>query len=308
MSQPASDAKTAAPPRRRRPWQRAPLRVLLFAIGFYLAVMVAMMLLERSMIFFPSSDGDWNPSWLQFEDVNFQAADGTKLHGWFLPHPNPREMILFAHGNAGNLSHRASTVDRIRRDHQVSIMIFDYRGYGKSEGVPDEEGILADARAARAWLAQRTGRAEKEIVLMGESLGGGVMVDLAVNDGARALILENTFTSLPDVGAYHYPWLPVRWLMRTRLDSASKIPRYTGPLLMVHAEYDEVIPMEFGRRLYDLAGSETKLFLPLKGQFHNDDPMTPGYETALKAFFSRLPPLAAAGKKAAGAGSSGGAP
>jgi hypothetical protein len=282
--------------------------VLLFAVGFYLAVMVVMMLLERSMIFFPSRGGDWNPSWLKFEDVHFQAADSTKLHGWFLPHENAREVVLFAHGNAGNLSHRASIVDRIRRDHRVSIMIFDYRGYGKSEGAPDEEGILADARAARAWLAQRTGRAEQEIVLMGESLGGGVMVDLAAKDGARGLILENTFTSLPDVGAHHYPWLPVRLLMRTRLDSAAKIPHYTGPLFMVHAEHDEIIPLALGRQLYELAGSKAKMFLILKGQFHNDDPMTPEYQRTLALFFDGLPILAADAKKSQSPQPPGGAP
>src|SRR5690606_21254788 len=102
---------------------------------------------------------------------------------------------------------------------------------GRSEGVPSEQGILADARAARQWLAQRAGVREQDIVLMGESLGGGVMVDLAASDGARALILENTFTSLPDVAAFHYPWLPVRTLMRTRFDSLSKIGNYHGPLL-----------------------------------------------------------------------------
>jgi fermentation-respiration switch protein FrsA (DUF1100 family) len=151
----------------------------------------------------------------------------------------------------------------------VSTMIFDYRGYGRSSGEPSEAGILADARAARAWLAKRAGVNEREIVLMGESLGGGVMVDLAAHDGARGLVLENTFTSLPDVAAFHYPWLPVRTLMRTRMDSAAKIGKFQGPLLQVHGDADTIIPYAIGQRLH-AAANQPKTLLTIPGGNHND--------------------------------------
>ena len=139
--------------------------------------------------------------------------------------------MLFCHGNGGNITHRVDALKMLHRRAGVSVLIFDYRGYGRSEGKPSEAGVLADARAARAWLAAREKIAEADVVLMGESLGGAVAVDLAARDGARALVLESTFSSLPDVAAYHYPWLPVRWVMRTRFDSAGKIGDYHGPLL-----------------------------------------------------------------------------
>jgi uncharacterized protein len=253
----------------------------------YLLVVLLMLVMENSLIYFPSvyPDGFWNPPGLNFEDAWFEAPDGTKLHGWYVPHEKPRAVVLFAHGNAGNLSHRYELLESLH-ELGVSVMIFDYRGYGRSEGSPSEAGILADARAARRWLAERAGVKESDIVLMGESLGGGVMVDLAATDGARALVLENTFTSLPDVAAYHYPWLPVKLLMRTRLNSADKIARYHGPLLQAHGDADTIIPFEIGRRLFEAAG-EPKEFVVIPGGDHND-PRTEQFFAALDRFLARL--------------------
>ena len=220
------------------------------------------------------------------EDAWFSAADGTKLHGWYLPHPRARAVVLFCHGNGGNITHRADALRRLNRA-GVSVLMFDYRGYGRSEGKPSEAGILADARAARAWLATRENIRESDIVMMGESLGGAAAVDLAARDGARALVLESTFSSLPDVGAYHYPWLPVRLLARTQLDSLSKIGNYQGPLLQVHGDQDTIVPIEFGRRLFE-AANEPKQFLMLPGHDHNDT-LPDTYYDALAEFIKRLP-------------------
>ncbi len=227
--------------------------------------------LERSLIFFPTRypDGDWSPTDFPFEDAWFAAADQTQLHGWYVPHERPRAVVLFSHGNGGNLTHRAGLLWALHERVGVSVLIYDYRGYGRSEGSPDEPGILADARAARAFLARRAGVAESDIVQMGESLGGAVAVDLAARDGARALIVEGTFTSLPDVATVHYPWLPAGRLMRTRLDSLSKIGQYHGPLLMIHADADTIIPYALGRRLFE-AANEPKQFITLVGRDHND--------------------------------------
>jgi fermentation-respiration switch protein FrsA (DUF1100 family) len=261
------------------------------ALLAYLVVVGAMMFLEDSLIYFPSvyPEGDWNPQGLSFEDAWFQAADGTRLHGWYVPKQNARAAVLFCHGNGGNLTHRVDTLLMLHRRIGASVLIFDYRGYGRSEGTPNEAGVLADARAARAWLAAREKCRATDVVLMGESLGGAVAVDLAARDGARALVLESTFSSLPDVAAYHYAWLPVRWAMRTRFDSVAKIGDYHGPLLQAHGDADGIVPLRFARRLFE-AAAEPKQFLLLRGHDHND-PMPPQFDAALAALMDRLPPV-----------------
>ena len=246
--------------------------------------------LERSLLFYPSpSHGDSNrqPKGLDAENAHFQSADGTKLHGWYLRHPDPRAVVLFCHGNAGNIRHRAGLLKGLQQRIGVSAMIFDYRGYGHSEGTPTEAGVMADARAARKWLAQREGIAEDRIVLMGRSIGGAVAVDLAAGDGARGLILESTFSSVPDVAARLYPLLPVRLLMRSKFDSTAKIGRYKGPLLQSHGDADRVIPYQLGRRLH-AAANGPKQFVVIRGGDHND-PQTDEYYDALVAFLDSLP-------------------
>jgi fermentation-respiration switch protein FrsA (DUF1100 family) len=244
--------------------------------------------LERSMVFQPMKypEGNWQPAALHFEDAWFQAADGTRLHGWYCPHRAPRVVVLLTHGNAGNITHRADVLQRLNRDHGLAVMTFDYRGYGRSEGTPDEEGILRDARAARAWLAKRAGVPEREIVLMGRSLGGAVAVDLAANDGARGLILESTFTSLPEVAGEHVSWIPTGLVMRNRLNSRDKLARYQGPLLISHGDADRVIPFEHGRRLFEVA-NQPKRFVAIPGAGHND-PQTREYYLALDEFIDSL--------------------
>ena len=245
-------------------------RILLIV---YLVLLLVMMYSRElvdlsSRMKFP--EGNWAPRGIAVEDAWFTAADGTKIHGWYVPHAQPRAVVLFCHGNAGNITHRADVIRELHDRVGARVLVFDYRGYGKSEGKPDEPGVLADARAARTWLAQKAGVAEKRIVLMGESLGGAVAVDLAA-DGARALILENTFSSMPDVAAHHYPWLPVRLLMRTRFNSAAKIRSYHGPLFQSHGDRDSIVPLKFAKRLFD-AANEPKHFLLVKGADHNDRP------------------------------------
>jgi fermentation-respiration switch protein FrsA (DUF1100 family) len=249
--------------------------------------------LEKSLVFQPAKypAGNWTPEGLVFEEARFESADGTPLHGWYVPHDRPRAVVLFCHGNAGNVTHRIETLRTLHDRVGVSVMIFDYRGYGQSEGTPSEAGVLADARAARAWLARRTHRDENEIVLLGRSLGGGVAVDLAAADGAGGLVLESTFPSIPEVAASGYPWLPVRSLMRTRFDSLAKIGDYHGPLLQSDGDADTTIPYKLGRRLFD-AANEPKQFVTIPGGGHND-PQTPEYYRALIGFLDRLTPARA---------------
>lgn len=237
----------------------------------YLVVAVIAMFLENSLIFYPSPypQGDWRPAGLHFEDISFTAADGTRLHGWYVPHEDARGVVLFCHGNAGNITHRDEILRRLHAIAAVSVFIFDYRGYGRSEGKPSEKGVLADARAAQAWLAAHAGIAENRVILMGESLGGAVAVDMAAHAGARGLILESTFSSLAEVAAYHFPWLPVRSLLHTQLNSVGEIKKYHGPLLQSHGDRDTIVPYQLGRRLFD-AANEPKQFVTFPGGDHND--------------------------------------
>ncbi len=243
---------------------------------------------EDFLALFPSEfpDGNWEPAEMDFEDCWFQTVDGLRLHGWYLQHDDPRELVLFAHGNAGNLSHRASSIRMLRDRFRVSVFVFDYRGYGRSEGVPTIDGLLCDVRAAREYLAKRETIAENEIVLMGRSLGGAVVVDLANEEGARGLILESTFSALSEVAAAHFPRQLVDLALTKEMDSVSKITNYQGPLLQSHGDADRTIPYSLGRKLFD-AANEPKTFVTLHGRNHND-PQTDEYYEALEKFFSSL--------------------
>ena len=245
--------------------------------------------LEQQMIYQPPETSPWAYAMggTQFEDAHFAAADGTRLHGWYVSHPQPRAVVLYAHGNGENVGNLHELLLDLRDKHQLSVMAFDYRGFGHSEGQPSEAGVLSDARAARTWLAKRTGLLENEIVLMGRSLGGGVMVDLAAHDGARGLILESTFTSLPEVAARQVRWLPVGWIMQNRFDSLAKIGQYQGPLLESHGDADRLIPYEMAQRLF-AAAPGPKQFVTIPGGDHND-PQTDEYYKALDEFIGSLP-------------------
>lgn len=273
--------------RTRRALRRAIVATMVIFASTYLIVLVLLMFAEESLIFLPDRRPLAGWSLPNVERARFEAADGVKLHGWFFSHPAPRAVVLFAGGNAGNISYRGERLADFCRRQRVALLAFDYRGYGLSEGRPNESGVLLDARAARQWLAKRAAVAETDIVLLGESLGGGVMVDLAAHDGARGLLLERTFTSLPDVAAAHFPFVPVRLLMRNRLDSIGKIANYHGPLLICHGEADEIIPYSLGRRLFN-AANEPKRFLDL-GRVGHNDPLPPAWDTAVDRFLDQLP-------------------
>ena len=246
--------------------------------------------IEKSLLFYPKCypEGNWKPPSQAVEDAWFVAPDGVHLHGWFAEAEHPRAVLLYAHGNGGNVTSSREALRFFSATFHTSILVFDYRGYGRSEGTPTEAGLLADARAARHWLAQRTAVAETDIVLLGRSLGGGMAVDLAARDGARGLILENTYTSLPDVAVSHFPFLPVRLVMTMQLDSIAKIRDYHGPLLQTHGDADRTIPFELGKSLFE-AANEPKQFVCAPGGGHNDPP-TREYLIAVDRFLDSLPP------------------
>jgi fermentation-respiration switch protein FrsA (DUF1100 family) len=264
-------------------------RFISICVRIYLVVLLVLFLLENKLIFpaprFPS--GDWEPSWLKYEDVSFASVDGTKLHGWYLDHPAPKAYLLYCHGNGEHVAYVAPVAEELRSSLDVAVFVFDYRGYGRSEGTANEAGVLADAQAAHHWLVERSGVAPEQIVLMGRSIGGAVAVDLADQHASRALILESTFTSMPDVAARLHWWAPVRWLMRTQLNSAEKISRFHGSLLQSHGSIDELVPLSNGKQLFDAAQTSDKEFLVFEGLGHNDYPPDDYYQR-LREFVDRI--------------------
>jgi fermentation-respiration switch protein FrsA (DUF1100 family) len=227
--------------------------------------------LENFLLYQPFRTIDLTPAAYKvpFEDVRFTAADGTKLHGWYVPPVEPGgPVILWAHGNAGNISHRTENIALIRTQLGVGVFLFDYRGYGLSAGNPGEEGLYADARAAYAWLGGRV--PPERIFLFGRSLGAAVMVQLA-SEGVRArgLILESPFESLLAMGQKLFPILPVSWIVEQKFDLAALIPTVKMPVFVLHGSQDEVVPFSQGQKVFSLA-PRPKRFFSIIGAGHNN--------------------------------------
>jgi uncharacterized protein len=205
-----------------------------------------------------------------FQDVFFKAGDGVELNGWFYPangnSPRAGWALLYCHGNAGNISSRLGIYAAILET-GVSLLSFDYRGYGRSRGKPSEEGTYRDTLAAFQWL-RNNGFPGENIIAFGESLGGGIASELAVRAPLGGLVLQSTFTSVPELGIELYPWLPVRLLSTIQYDTIRRLPQLKIPVLIMHSPTDDLIPFHHGQRLF-AAANEPKLFCELEGG-HND--------------------------------------
>lgn len=238
----------------------------------YVGLLSMLMLLERFLVYpAPSkTQGDWNAQSYGAQDVSFQSADGTKLHGWYFEHPTPRAHVLFCHGNGEHVGYLGQEMLEMAEHFRISIFAFDYRGYGKSEGKPFEQGVIEDSIAAQQWLADQANIKPTDIVLHGRSLGGGVAVNLAGNVGARALIAERTFHSMVAIGAGQYPFLPVRWVMRNRYPSVEHIQKFDGTLLQLHGDADTLVPIESAEQLFAACPSVKKSFIKVPGMGHGD--------------------------------------
>jgi fermentation-respiration switch protein FrsA (DUF1100 family) len=246
---------------------------ILIAAALLYAVLTAwVFIMQPRLIYYPDMPGraiEITPDAvaLEYEDITLSTQDGESLHGWFVPHPSAAATLLFCHGNAGNISHRLETI-RLFHELGLNVLIFDYRGYGLSSGTTTEQGTYRDVDAAWSYLVTNRGIKPESIVLFGRSLGAAVISDLAARTQPAAVILESAFTSVPDMAARIYPWLPVRWLASYRYDNAGKIRNITAPVLVIHSRDDEIIPFEQGKRLYTMA-NEPKQMLVLRGG-HND--------------------------------------
>jgi uncharacterized protein len=238
---------------------------------FYVAVVVVFWFFERRLVFRPAPAAE---AWEQpvdpaTQDVWLTSADGTKLHAWWLPPTDPAAgAVLVAHGNGGNISHRGQLAADLKRTLGAGVMLFEYPGYGKSEGRPTEAGCYAAGEAAYRWLTDEAKVPANRIILLGESLGGGPAVELATRHDHRALVLVFTFTSLPTVAKVHYRFLPTQLLMRTRFDNISKIARCRRPVFIAHGTADCVVPFSHGEALF-AAANEPKEFLRIDGCDHD---------------------------------------
>lgn len=256
----------------------------------YLAVCVLLVVLERYLVYHPPTPllNGQQAEQLGGEEIWLQAADGTKLHGWFFQHDDPRFAVLYGHGNGEDAERNSQLMARLRDEMRASVFIFDYRGYGLSEGTPHEAGIILDGLAAQRWLAERMGIATDQVVLYGRSLGGGVMVALAEQLGAKALIVHGSFANMTDVGADRYFWLPVRLLMRNRFESEARIKNYDGPLLQIHGAADHIVPLRLAKPLFAASPSEHKRFIEVPDGTHNDR-LTPDVLRSINEFLEELP-------------------
>lgn len=264
--------------------------------------------LESKLVYQPRAfpDLEWNPPGLSIDDIYVTTEDGVRLHGWLARCPadapaarqwRTPPVMLWCHGNAGNITHRAEYLRRWMRHVGADVLLFDYRGYGRSEGSPNERGFQRDARCMFDWLTNHAGAAANHVFVRGRSMGGAVALDLALSRPVRALMLESAFTSMPDVVRHLHPWLPAHWLMRTRMNNLARVKHYTGSLLVAHGGADGLVPVSHGRALH-AAANEPKHYFEAASAGHNDIAVVAeeDYFTAINGFLrSAMPDLAAGG-------------
>lgn len=241
---------------------------ILALAGVYVVILIVVYIFQSRLVFFPDRNMVGNPRdvGLDFEEVWLKSG-GKRIHGWFVPAKAPRGVLLYFHGNAGNISHRLEPIKQLH-DLHLSVFIFDYQGYGQSEGRPSERSTYQDSRAAWDYLVDQRGIGRDQIVLYGRSLGGAVAIELAEEVDPSALILVSCFTSAVDMATKIYPLLPIRLVRRIHYNSLKRIRGVAAPKLFIHSIDDEVVPFGMGRRLYSRA-PRPRQFLKISGG-HNE--------------------------------------
>ncbi|HEX7237339.1 MAG TPA: alpha/beta hydrolase [Gammaproteobacteria bacterium] len=255
----------------------------------YLAGITALWAFQRDLMYFPGGEPRVAPSYYAMldgvQEVSFTTADGLTLVAWYAPAPPDRPTVVMFHGNGGSLRGERYRLKRFK-DAQIGALLLAYRGYSGNAGVPSEQGLYADARAALDWL-ERSGVASTSIVLYGISLGTGVATKMAAEREFAAVVLESPYTSTVDVAAWRFPIVPVAWLMEDRFESLARIRAITEPLLIMHGDADAVIPQQFGRQLFEAANQPKEGFWP-HGLGHNDIFDNGGCDVALDFIRRRL--------------------
>lgn len=256
--------------------------ILYVVYAFYL------MIFQSRFVYFPEPLIETTPEaiGLEYEEVTLETADGVKLSAWFIPSEEQRAVVIFCHGNAGNISHRMHTIKLLNRL-GLSTLIFDYRGYGQSEGNPSEKGTYLDVEAAWQYIAILRQIEPEKIIILGRSLGGAIAAYLAQKNKPGMLIIESAFTSVPDMAAKIYPYMPVRLLSHINYPTREYISGVKCPVLIVHSRHDDIIPFDHGRRLFERA-NQPKEFLKISGN-HNESYMisTEQHEECLRDFISK---------------------
>jgi len=254
-------------------------------VGAYLTIHVALFFLQERLLFFPSTQVAATPrdEGLAFEPFSIPSTDGAQISGWYIPSPNARGVVLYHHGNAGNIGGRLGPAKHLHAQN-LDVVMFDYRGYGDSTGTPSEPGLLADSRAVYEWLVKEKSVAPDRLVLWGRSLGGAVAIATASERPCAGLVVESSFTSITDMATLQYPWLlGTRWLVRHPFDSGQRIERVPAPTLLAHGDDDGLIPVSHGHRLHEISGS-TRPLVALQGG-HNGTGLTgPTHAATVDAF------------------------
>jgi fermentation-respiration switch protein FrsA (DUF1100 family) len=265
------------------------MTLIVYLAGAYVLICLLAYAFQRRLVYFPERSLAATPDalGLEYREVRLSTEDSVRVHGWFVPAREAKAALLYCHGNAGNISHRLESI-RIFHELGLSVLIFDYRGYGESAGRPDEVGTYLDAQAALCYLFEVERLDPSRVVLFGESLGAAVAIELATHVHPMGLILESAFPSIADVGARAYPWLPVRLLSRIRYDSRDRVTRIDAPKLFIHSRNDEIVPIALGWRVYEMA-APPKSFLEIRGG-HNDASLVSGerYVAGLAEFLEQI--------------------
>lgn len=244
----------------------------------------------ESQVFFPDTTIEQTPLDLDlpFEDIWFTSKDAVRLHGWLISASSPKHLLLFCHGNAGNISHRLDNV-RLLRNIGISVFIFDYRGYGSSQGHISEKGFYQDSEAAYEVARKWAGQNGAKLVVFGRSLGGIAATHLGATKKCDGLVLESTFTNMGAMARAHYPLPFAETLLRHRLNALDQIVRVRAPILFFHGDQDRIVPIKLGRELFK-AAPNPKEFVVLPGAGHNDTYFVGGqdYFEKIKSFFNSL--------------------
>ncbi|MBT8091441.1 MAG: alpha/beta hydrolase, partial [Gammaproteobacteria bacterium] len=251
--------------------QNVMLKFILVVAACYGLLVVVLYFAQSRMLYLPNVPGrtlTMTPAnmGMNYEEVSIKTADGLTLHGWFIAGRSSR-VLLFFHGNAGNISHRLGSIRQFN-ELGLSVLIVDYRGYGQSEGRSTEKGIYRDADASWRYLTEDRAILAENIVIFGRSLGASVASLLAAQHQPLALIVESSFTSVPDIAQELYPWLPARWLSRLGHATRDHIREVRCPVLVVHSHDDEIIPFHHGEAIFASA-NEPRTLLTIRGT-HND--------------------------------------
>jgi len=247
-------------------------------------------LMEEKFIFYPVATIERTPRdvGLNFDDVFFTTPDGVRLNGWFVPYPGAKVTLHWSHGNAGNISHRVENIKLLHEKVKINVFIFDYRGYGRSEGRVSEEGTYIDSQAALKYLHSRKDVDPKRVVFFGRSLGAAVAAELAAREKCMALILETPFASIREMARVAFPLIPIGGLLRIRYDTVDKVKKIKVPLLVLHGDRDDIVPYEQGKKVFE-AAPEPKEFYTIRSARHNDTYAVGGepYFAIIKDFIDR---------------------